>query len=1265
MSVIKRLYHFILRTLWGFDFFISYGRKDAASYAESLENRLMKEGFKCFRDEHEIPPGEILTNTIEKGLKMSTALLLIASPEAVKSEHVRKELSTFSNYKKTVIPISIGNTLKDKPFKEIENLLWIDETENNMETGMPKKDIVKEIKSYFKHVRRRKVRNLTLASVFFVILSLLFSVVWNTYKKAEREKQISNASTAVIIGERFLNIDPGKALAYAYASLEQTYNSPAQDLIKRALKKLPESRIIKVEDRKPVNEIEVFPSNFYGVNSIHLMKKGNVLLLHHSDDTVTSWDVPTGTKIETIGNGGNKVKKLIVDHTYPSSLFVLYEEGKLEQWRIRYRGKLNFQKKMKGRYREIMCDTSGEYIIAVQMNGHFENVKGTTQLPQENHLLKGAYIYSLSPNARRLAVLNRNLQLRVYNLAEGGYQNLEGVQIDRPEISTVDDIFRPSDKPEWPALVRELTVIVNKNVNFIDILKIMKSQQPNDKKLDLIKSKIDPKKIKDLYHDESSVKIHIDDNNQILLIVNQTRWNITFEVFDLVKKKSVWKIKRNFASYCYHPRTFKLAVLSLSKVEQFTLLRNMEPKNINFSQLKNPKETLKKLLLEKDILIDKIGEWKLQPNEFELGRGREILYSPYGEYLVTLNATIFDRAGPPPSTVKLWFSNKYTDHRAGDIHGGRLIGSRWNKVMNLAFNQEGNMFATFSTDGMIRIYTIFPERAITVQSRANDYFKQNQHLPLFARYLLEESFHSPEEFIKSTKELFKIELDVSEKETLEKAFNDRSFIEEILFKYRAYSIALQNSDDYVEIKPPLRSVPGTYSMQSRTYDPFSGNKVLNELLDDTIKGKIIDDEKIAAKYLESVENDLILLTGVQNNIILRNFNAEDAKTRSKAYVLAGLTGDRAIFPDFQKAVEKEIDKGAKQIGFRFLDFLDRYSRDLSLNGKVATNPELAKNQPLLSLPTIAMGTDKYKLLLPGGESSTFLPWSKNLRRIIFSQLERPKDTLSLGAITVANYLTGYSPNEFQTKVNFIVMLRDAKAYNAAQAWCKYFLRDSSISGLQKSDIYNLYGYVLYLSGEEHYPEAIDNYRLSIELGRNDGWPEKNIAQILEKQGQKREAIQVYGDGLKKAKLHFEKLSDKYKTYQKSDNAVIESFSPPSKKIKKLLLELEKVFKELPGFYNALAWSIVTTNKEQLEREELERANQLAGIGCQMSLKYHEKFLGKKYIDPNILDTYATTFAALGNYQEAVEHEKAAYQLSGEEEFLKKINQWESRLKKND
>jgi tetratricopeptide (TPR) repeat protein len=308
--------------------------------------------------------------------------------------------------------------------------------------------------------------------------------------------------------------------------------------------------------------------------------------------------------------------------------------------------------------------------------------------------------------------------------------------------------------------------------------------------------------------------------------------------------------------------------------------------------------------------------------------------------------------------------------------------------------------------------------------------------------------------------------------------------------------------------------------------------------------------------------------------------------------------------------------------------------------------------------------ERYKLLLPGEESSLLLPWSEDLSRIIFSHLTLPKEVLSLGTITVANYLTGVS-DEFTSKMNFIVMLRDVKAYDAARTWGKQLLSDSNLSNSQKADTYNVYGYVLYLSGKEYYPEAIDNYRLSIELGRNDGWPERNIARIFEEQEQSREAIKSYEKALKKAKKRFDILLDKYKAYRKSDEAAVEFFSPPSEKTKKLNFEFDKAFKELPGFYNALAWSIVTADKKQLAPGELKRANQLAGIGCQTSLEYHKIFSQKEYIDPNILDTYATSFAALGNFKEAIEHEKAAYQLSGEKEFLKKIKKWELQVKKKD
>src|SRR5437667_265488 len=99
--------------LFGYDIFISYRRNEATKYANALYARLRSEDFLCFLDDHESPPGTSLTRSIERALKRSRVLILVATTKAFESEWVGREIEKFGRYRRPIIPINIQRALND------------------------------------------------------------------------------------------------------------------------------------------------------------------------------------------------------------------------------------------------------------------------------------------------------------------------------------------------------------------------------------------------------------------------------------------------------------------------------------------------------------------------------------------------------------------------------------------------------------------------------------------------------------------------------------------------------------------------------------------------------------------------------------------------------------------------------------------------------------------------------------------------------------------------------------------------------------------------------------------------------------------------------------------------------------------------------------------------------------------------------------------------------------------------------------------------
>ena len=98
--------------------FLSYATPDRA-YAQRLASRLTKEGYQVWDAGSELHPGDNWSLKIGEALQRSKAMVVLVSPEAVKSEWLRREVEYAlgsANYAGRLIPIVV------RPTKEIP---WI------------------------------------------------------------------------------------------------------------------------------------------------------------------------------------------------------------------------------------------------------------------------------------------------------------------------------------------------------------------------------------------------------------------------------------------------------------------------------------------------------------------------------------------------------------------------------------------------------------------------------------------------------------------------------------------------------------------------------------------------------------------------------------------------------------------------------------------------------------------------------------------------------------------------------------------------------------------------------------------------------------------------------------------------------------------------------------------------------------------------------------------------------------------------------------
>jgi hypothetical protein len=84
--------------------FVSYSSKDQ-NFVDNLYDELRKSGYRVWLNTESIPKSEMWYNELVKGLKETDLLILILSPDAVKSKWVKEEWKTFADLNKKVLPI--------------------------------------------------------------------------------------------------------------------------------------------------------------------------------------------------------------------------------------------------------------------------------------------------------------------------------------------------------------------------------------------------------------------------------------------------------------------------------------------------------------------------------------------------------------------------------------------------------------------------------------------------------------------------------------------------------------------------------------------------------------------------------------------------------------------------------------------------------------------------------------------------------------------------------------------------------------------------------------------------------------------------------------------------------------------------------------------------------------------------------------------------------------------------------------------------------
>lgn len=104
----------VLRLTFGRDVFISYSREDGLEYAQRLGTLLTQDkGLSVYLDQWGSTAGKKLPLRLRLALRRSGLFVLVATPAALRSRYVRREVVKFSLTRRTILAIDVGAALTD------------------------------------------------------------------------------------------------------------------------------------------------------------------------------------------------------------------------------------------------------------------------------------------------------------------------------------------------------------------------------------------------------------------------------------------------------------------------------------------------------------------------------------------------------------------------------------------------------------------------------------------------------------------------------------------------------------------------------------------------------------------------------------------------------------------------------------------------------------------------------------------------------------------------------------------------------------------------------------------------------------------------------------------------------------------------------------------------------------------------------------------------------------------------------------------------
>jgi hypothetical protein len=360
------------------------------------------------------------------------------------------------------------------------------------------------------------------------------------------------------------------------------------------------------------------------------------------------------------------------------------------------------------------------------------------------------------------------------------------------------------------------------------------------------------------------------------------------------------------------------------------------------------------------------------------------------------------------------------------------------------------------------------------------------------------------------------------------------------------------------------------------------------------RGGVVQDDDIIRQYSEAISADWLLLSGLQVRWAEEVLSAHDGEALGDAMGVLALSGDKQSLSMIKKLDVSAWQEDERLLLSKVVAFLERNGRDTSVSALDKIRPSDLKLTYLLCFPAKLDSVTPIGSLIPSEISPEIMDFLRHNRAVVPDR--------SLASMALFMLIARVDPSVSSSFWSDL-LLRAGKV-DAALSYAEFGI---SVAGPNAS-LENAVGNALSARGDLR--GANQHYEASLKLGRDDGWPEMNMALNYSNLSE-----------LDEAERWFRRALDRRATARSEG--------------------------EYAEYLNNFAWFLATKAKSSEEsiREALKislESNVIVG-----------------YRDPNFLDTLAECQAVSGDLKSAIESSRAALALLPNDSSLR--NRYEKRL----